>query len=257
MDDYDLELTHQKWQQINQLLLAMSHHNELDMIRKTVLENLQTIIPHKKSFFDIGYFQDRHTVFFNPFSINMTSQEQSAYYKYYQDSDYMAWMLPNREAVFYRDSQIITDEAKRKTEIYKSWMKPMEVHYSAGCTLIQNGILYGSITLFKGQEEDFTNEDLFILMIISEHITARLATLHPKGFKKNLSYNQDKTILAQHPTTIRENEIIHLICSGISNKDIGRQLFISENTVKKHISSIFTKYNVHTRTQLIQLFLKN
>ncbi len=45
----------------------------------------------------------------------------------------------------------------------------------------------------------------------------------------------------------RQVEVLKLICNGLSNKQIGYQLKISEATVKTHISKIFDQFNVHSR----------
>jgi two-component system, NarL family, response regulator DegU len=49
--------------------------------------------------------------------------------------------------------------------------------------------------------------------------------------------------------TKREIDVLKLIADGMINKEIARQLFISEKTVKNHISNIFKKLNVSDRTQ--------
>ena len=49
--------------------------------------------------------------------------------------------------------------------------------------------------------------------------------------------------------TGRELEVLKLIVSGKSNKEIGRELFISEATVKTHINSLLGKLGVSDRTQ--------
>lgn len=49
----------------------------------------------------------------------------------------------------------------------------------------------------------------------------------------------------------REKEIAGLILEGKSNKEIKEELFISIFTVKKHISNIFMKFDIKSRTQLI------
>jgi ATP/maltotriose-dependent transcriptional regulator MalT len=49
--------------------------------------------------------------------------------------------------------------------------------------------------------------------------------------------------------TPREVEVLKLVSSGVSNKDIAKQLVISIYTVKVHISNLFTKLNVSSRTQ--------
>lgn len=49
--------------------------------------------------------------------------------------------------------------------------------------------------------------------------------------------------------TNRELEVLDLIAEGLINKEIAKQLFISEKTVKNHVSNIFRKLNVSDRTQ--------
>ena len=53
--------------------------------------------------------------------------------------------------------------------------------------------------------------------------------------------------------TRRELEILELIASGMSNREIGEKLFVSENTVKTHSSRLFDKLGAKRRTQAVQL----
>ena len=46
----------------------------------------------------------------------------------------------------------------------------------------------------------------------------------------------------------REQEVLHLLVRGRSNKEIGAQLFISEETVKSHLKTLFAKLKVRDRT---------
>ena len=56
--------------------------------------------------------------------------------------------------------------------------------------------------------------------------------------------------------TKREYEIIELIISGKSNKDISETCFISLPTVKSHIKNIFQKMNINSRFEMISLLIK-
>jgi DNA-binding NarL/FixJ family response regulator len=53
----------------------------------------------------------------------------------------------------------------------------------------------------------------------------------------------------------REHDILELITEGKKNKQIAAQLFVSEQTVKAHLSRIFKKFNVSSRTQLVSLLM--
>ena len=52
--------------------------------------------------------------------------------------------------------------------------------------------------------------------------------------------------------TRREHEILGLIAQGLSNREIGEKLFVSENTVKTHSSRLFEKMQVNRRVQAVQ-----
>lgn len=53
----------------------------------------------------------------------------------------------------------------------------------------------------------------------------------------------------------RERQIAYYVARGMKNKDIGHELTISENTVKRHLQSIFTKTGVRDRLELAVMAL--
>ncbi|RFU66855.1 response regulator transcription factor [Bacillus sp. V59.32b] len=60
-----------------------------------------------------------------------------------------------------------------------------------------------------------------------------------------------------HLLTRRECEVLQLLADGKSNRGIGDALYISEKTVKNHVSNILQKMNVNDRTQAVVLAIKN
>ncbi len=82
-----------------------------------------------------------------------------------------------------------------------------------------------------------------------------LVVLHPEVVDTLLS----RYSTAPLPTsplqalTPREMEILSMLALGLSNKNIAKQLQISEHTVKFHISSVFTKLNASSRTEAVAL----
>jgi two-component system NarL family response regulator len=59
------------------------------------------------------------------------------------------------------------------------------------------------------------------------------------------------TGMSNEVLTGRELDVLSLLAQGKSNKEIGRNLFIGETTVKSHLRSIFTKLNVLSRTEAL------
>ena len=55
----------------------------------------------------------------------------------------------------------------------------------------------------------------------------------------------------------REIEVLQLIGRGMSNAEIARELFLSEKTVKNHLTNIFRKIQVTDRTQAVLYAIKH
>ena len=53
--------------------------------------------------------------------------------------------------------------------------------------------------------------------------------------------------------TTREYEVLQSISEGLSNKEIAEKLFISESTIKTHVSNLLMKLNAKRRTQALQI----
>ena len=70
------------------------------------------------------------------------------------------------------------------------------------------------------------------------------------------------TKLMQHisnendPLTSRELEVLKLLAKGLKNSEIANRLFISERTVKFHVSAILNKLDVQNRTEAVRLAVK-
>ena len=53
----------------------------------------------------------------------------------------------------------------------------------------------------------------------------------------------------------REIEVVRMICEGLTNREIGEKLYISEHTVKDHIKNIMRKMGVASRNELVAVLL--
>jgi DNA-binding NarL/FixJ family response regulator len=85
-------------------------------------------------------------------------------------------------------------------------------------------------------------------------ISAGESVLHPKIIAKLLkraTMAPVKEGKAQVLLSERESEILKLVTSGMSNKEIAEKLFLSQRTIKAHLTNIFNKLNVASRSEAI------
>jgi LuxR family maltose regulon positive regulatory protein len=57
---------------------------------------------------------------------------------------------------------------------------------------------------------------------------------------------------AADPLSSRELEVLRLLANGLSNREIAQELFVSMSTAKTHVHRIYSKLNVHKRTQAVE-----
>jgi DNA-binding NarL/FixJ family response regulator len=74
--------------------------------------------------------------------------------------------------------------------------------------------------------------------VLQAHLAARLR--EPQG----------------EPLTAREREIVRHVALGLRNAEVGRKLFITEDTVKTHLNNIFKKLRLRDRTELTRYAIR-
>jgi len=100
-----------------------------------------------------------------------------------------------------------------------------------------------SSTLIKAIEKVHAGEIWFDRNMMSSILNE---VLNQKDSKKN-----DPQAAKIATLTQREREVIELVCQGLKNKQIAERLFISDTTVRHHLTSIFSKLDVSDRLELV------
>jgi DNA-binding NarL/FixJ family response regulator len=67
---------------------------------------------------------------------------------------------------------------------------------------------------------------------------------------------EEKSSVPSPRLTERELEVLRLVATGMSNREIASQLYISENTVKNHVRNILEKLHLHTRMEAVMYAVK-
>jgi LuxR family maltose regulon positive regulatory protein len=108
----------------------------------------------------------------------------------------------------------------------------------------------GYIRTFVDEGEPMTR---LLHLARSRQIETEYATDLLSVLEKSAGKIQPPSQLLIEPLTAREVEVLNLIQAGCSNQDIADQLVISIPTVKRHISNIYTKLGVKSRTQAVSI----
>lgn len=125
-------------------------------------------------------------------------------------------------------------------------------------TILIFGALAASVALLF-QLSKFTlgssSIDRELVLIVVAVLFVVVGYILSRFFRKSVGEHTeiDERALARTGLSDREYEILKLISNGLSNHEIGEELFISESTVKSHVSNILVKLNARRRTQAVQI----
>lgn len=101
---------------------------------------------------------------------------------------------------------------------------------------------------------------LFLLPVLNQQLSklldSKICLTTCDNTKQSKQLNNVKQVKTLNSLTVREQEVLQLILSGKSNREIAEGLYISESTVKTHVRNIFSKYDVGSRAELISSLLK-
>lgn len=120
-----------------------------------------------------------------------------------------------------------------------------------------SALIIALLSLFKLSKYAYISGDLSIEVVIA--IIAVIfffigVYMSRKSTSNTISEagSVDEQKIAQLGLSKREYEVLLEISKGLSNKEIAKQLFLSESTIKTHVSNILVKLDAKRRTQAIQ-----
>jgi DNA-binding CsgD family transcriptional regulator len=133
-------------------------------------------------------------------------------------------------------SDFHSDRQFHGTPMYRDYDRHLGVEHEIMLCLPAGGAGRTLRLLFiRGSRPDFTERDRSLLTLLRPHLhAAYLATTRRHAGCVAL--------------TGRQQEILHLVAAGCSNRRIARELDLSEATVRKHLENIFARLGVTNRT---------
>ncbi len=120
-----------------------------------------------------------------------------------------------------------------------------------------SSLIIASLVLFKLSEYSYLSGNLNIELLISAiavvfFVIGIYINKKSRTEKSHETVDVDKEKLESLGISKREYEVLLHVVTGLSNKEIGNKLHVSESTVKTHVSNLLVKLDVKRRTQAIQ-----
>ncbi len=115
------------------------------------------------------------------------------------------------------------------------------------------------IALLKFVEYKFVARDIplefyigmIAVMFTAIGIWAGLRLTRPKIVEVSGPFVRNEANLKDTGISKREYEVLELLAAGLSNQEIGEKLFVSNSTVKTHVSNVLAKLDASRRTEAI------
>ncbi len=234
---------------LNSIIYKIHTNSDFLAMRKELLEQLKMIIDFDSAEFHLSKGDGSISL---TSSVSYNKNDALDFSQVYENIDYSQGILGTGKSFVYRETDIISDKKRVETEYYKNVYKVNNWHYSLQLVLGHNEIFLGVITFYRNKEkEDFKYSDIFKIQLIKDHLAYRIY----KEQENAIKYGDKVSIqdaVERFGLTKRESDILELLISGYSNKEICEQIVIANNTLKKHVLNIYRKLDVKNRVQLFR-----
>lgn len=239
---------------INEIIYKIYTMEDFNEMRKTFLSFLAVLIPNKESSIFLSDHTESSHLICDPIIYPSVESSAEQNYLQFENLDYTRWVMMSRKCMIFRESDLISDEERFKTDFFKNLMAPNNIYYSLQLVLVYHEISLGVVTLYRTKEMgDFTDDEVFILDSLKEHLNYRFYQNYmTPNHADNKSSATIEMFISKYHLTKREIEIVLLIFDGHSNDLIADNLSISPHTLKKHLQNIYRKLNVTTKWELLQ-----
>ncbi|PZD71668.1 Transcriptional regulatory protein LiaR [Acaryochloris thomasi RCC1774] len=128
----------------------------------------------------------------------------------------------------------------KQSQLYRLCCSEYDHEHIMTGPVLGQGQLTGTLHFARGQGKPaFNGVDIAKLSAVCTHISLKLASL------------RSPPLLARHGLTTREQQIADLVAKGLTNAQIGAELWITQNTVKQSLKRMFRKLEVSARAELV------
>lgn len=236
------------WIILNNIIYKIHTTENFDEMRHELLEQLKMVLDYDGADFFLAS-KEEGKLLCNPVTYNCDIDMS----KMYEELDYSRGIMLSGKTLVYRATDIMSDEARVETDYYKKFYKPNNWHYALQIIIARHKRFLGTITFYRTiGKENFHYDDIFLLDMLKDHLAYRI-----EKYIIGQENSQDKLTISEaiekYDLSKREATVLKELMSGRENNDICEALFITANTLKKHILNIYRKLGIKNRVQLFKM----
>lgn len=246
-----MEINSSQWEKINELVQKI-YLSDIDSVLDLVTEQLSELFFYTHSMYHYYRSDGQKMESLNYHSVDLSKEVLMDYQQHYENIDYIAWYSDIPISRAFRDTDIITDALRANSELMRNWLEPNNIHFGINSTVAYNNTAFAGLSFFRSKKEgDFSENDREILSIINDHLSIRF--YQNKKMTSGIPSSDTDTLVQKYRLSNKEMEILNCIRNGALREDLPGMLYISENTLKKHFTHIYTKLGITKFEQLLQM----
>lgn len=251
------EISSKKWVAISNLIFCVNECSSYRAFCETLFSQIRDLIPYSKALmYQVTCDADGVIHRSEPYAVSpdgkpmLTEPIMNRTVPVSTDS----YLRVPWSSVF-RQSDILSSYQRKNDDVYKTLWEPQNIHYGLHFALVHHGEPVAIFTLFRSKDDvDFSEDEVKIAEVLKNHLAQKLMSLLTDRVSQS-ERETEEAILAG--ITPREREVLLCIGQGKSNKDICKELFIEDSTLRKHLYNIYRKTGTKNRSQLILWLYQN
>lgn len=247
-----------EWQFLLQMVTRINYSESYYDTCNTILQQIRTLIPYQTGIiFKTGRENGRPIL---DLPVSTEPLDDKSDHAFFMKGNYPHWneFVMSPYSTVFRQSDIIPPSKWERTRVYREVWQPKNIYWGLFISLVRKDVPLIVLGILREKcEEDFSARDIYIMNALKDPLERKYMSLAEggAGAEREFMAHQNKVVAVatEYGLTKREMEVLAMTLSGAGNDGICLRLGITQATLNKHLSNIYTKTNVHNRTQLFGL----
>jgi DNA-binding CsgD family transcriptional regulator len=247
-----------EWQFLLQMVTRINYSETYREACNTILQQMRTLIPYQTGIIFKTSRENGQAVLNSP--VSTEPLDDNSDHAFFMEGSYPHWneFIMSPYSMVFRQSDIIPPAKWEKTRVYREVWQPKNIYWGLFISLVRKDVPLIVLGILREKEnEDFSARDIYIMNTLKDPLERKYYSLIESGSKRSpgaFSHTERVVeVAAEYHLTKREMEVLSMTFGGVGNDEICHTLGITQATLNKHLSNLYSKTDIHNRTQLFGL----